>query len=292
MAKAKINVYQMVTDKIITALENGVIPWHKPWKTHLDNKSLAFNRVSKKPYSLLNQMLLNNGGEYATFKQWVELGGHIKQGAKSEFVVFWKLIEKIEKDEKTGEERKVTIPYLKYINVFHISCVEGVKPLNNGDIDTAELPPKGIEYADGIINEYVTREHITFNSVKCNEAYYSPLFDLVQVPCITQYDNVGEYYSTTFHELVHSTGHKSRLNRFKDNKSAGFGTQTYSKEELTAEIGSATILNMLNIENENTFNNSVAYIQNWLNVLRNDNKFIVSASGKAEKAVKLILNIE
>ena len=114
---------------------------------------------------------------------------------------------------------------------------------------------------------------------------------MVQVPCLSQYDNVGEYYSTVFHELTHSTGHKSRLNRFKDNKSARFGTQTYSKEELCAEIGSATILNMLNIESDNTFNNSVAYIQNWLKVLRNDNKFIVSASGKAEKAVKLILNL-
>ena len=288
----KVNVYQMVTDKIIKSLENGVIPWHRPWKTHLDNKSLAYNRISKKPYSLLNQMLLNNGGEYATFKQWVELGGHIKQGAKSEFVVFWKMLEKVEKDEKTGEEKKVTIPYLKYINVFHISCVEGVKPLDNGDIYTAALPPQGIEQADGIINEYVTREHITFNSVRCNEAYYSPLYDLVQVPCISQYDNVGEYYSTTFHELVHSTGHKSRLNRFKDNKSARFGTQTYSKEELCAEIGSATILNILNIESDNTFSNSVAYIQNWLKVLKNDNKFIVSASIKSEKAIKLILNIE
>lgn len=288
----KVNVYELVTNRIIEQLEKGVIPWRKPWKTHLDNKSLAYNRISKKQYSLLNQMLLSKGGEYATFKQWVDLGGRIKQGSKSEFVVFWKMLESVEKDDETGEERKITIPFLKYIRVFHISCVEGVQPLDNGDIDTTELPPKGIEYADGIINNYVEREHITFNSIKCNDAYYSPLYDRVQVPCISQYDNVNEYYSTTFHELVHSTGHKSRLNRFKDNKSARFGTQTYSKEELTAEIGSATILNMLGIENENTFNNSVSYIQNWLNVLRNDNKFIISASSRAEKAVKLIMNIE
>ena len=89
------SVYEMVTDRIIEQLENGVIPWEKPWT---GVRSGAFNRVSKKSYSLLNQMLLKNEGEYATFKQWTELGGKIRRGEKSEIIVFWKVLP-VEKTE-------------------------------------------------------------------------------------------------------------------------------------------------------------------------------------------------
>lgn len=114
----KNNVYQMVTDRIIKQMEQGIIPWHQPWTGVLEG---AFNRISKKPYSLLNQMLLEHKGEYATFKQWTELGGKIKKGAKAEIVVFWKLYPV--KDEVDGEEQVKNIPVLKYYNVFHISQV-------------------------------------------------------------------------------------------------------------------------------------------------------------------------
>ena len=98
-----------------------------------------------------------------------------------------------------------------------------------------------------------------------------------------------KYYSTTFHEITHSTGHKTRLDRLQTGQVAAFGSEEYSKEELVAEIGSATLMNLLGIETVKTFRNTAAYIQSWLNVLKNDNKFIVSASSKAEKAVNFIL---
>lgn len=274
------NVYQLVTDRIIEELEKGRIPWEKPWT---GVRSGAFNRISKKPYSLLNQMLLKHDGEYATFKQWSELGGKIRKGEKSEIVVFWKIFEKEEINDK-GEKEKVTIPLLKYINVFHISQVEGVEPLKQ---PFNEVTP--IEEADKIIIDYVTREHITFEEKASDKAFYSPSRDCVVVPMKEQYKHINEYYSTTFHELTHSTGHPSRLDRLKTGAVAAFGSETYSKEELVAEIGSATILNTLGIETAKTFRNSAAYIQNWLHVLQNDNKFIVSAASKAEKAVAYIL---
>ena len=112
------------------------------------------------------------------------------------------------------------------------------------------------------------------------------------VPLKEQYSNISEYYSTTFHELVHSSGSKNRLNRLETSNLASFGSETYSKEELVAEIGSASILNYLGIETKGTFQNSASYIESWLQVHRNDNKFIVSASSKAEKAVNYILGIE
>lgn len=282
----KINVYDMVTTRIIAELEDGVIPWEKPWT---GVRSGAYNRVSKRPYSLLNQMLLKHTGEYATYKQWQDLGGQVKKGEKSEIVVFWKIFETEETNKDTGEKETKKIPLLRYYNVFHISQVEGVEPLKPEQLND-EVEP--IEEADKIITDYITREHIEFTECRSNEAYYSPSSDRVVVPMKEQYKVINEYYSTTFHELTHSTGHKSRLNRLETGAVAAFGGTEYSKEELVAEIGSASLMNLLGIETVKTFRNSAAYIQSWLQVLRNDNKFIVSASSKAEKAVNYILAAE
>lgn len=281
MAAAKANVYEMVTARIIAELEKGVIPWEKPWT---GVRSGAYNRISKKPYSIINQMILKHTGEYATFKQWTDLGGHIRKGEKSEMVVFWKIFEKEETNKDTGEKEVRKIPMLRYYNVFHISQVDGVKPL---EIPFKEVEP--IENADKIIAEYVEREHIEFKELASNEAFYSPSSDRVVVPMKEQYKHINEYYSTTFHELTHSTGHKSRLDRLHSGADAAFGSETYSKEELVAEIGSASLMNLLGIETIKTFRNSAAYIQSWLKVLKSDNKFIVSASSKAEKAVNYII---
>lgn len=283
---AKTNVYEMVTERIIAELEKGVIPWEKPWT---GVRSGAYNRVSKRPYSLLNQMLLKHTGEYATYKQWQDLGGQVKKGEKSEIVVFWKIFEAEETNKDTGEKETKKIPLLRYYNVFHISQVEGVEPLKPEQLND-EVEP--IEEADKIITDYITREHIEFTECRSNEAYYSPSSDRVVVPMKEQYKVINEYYSTTFHELTHSTGHKNRLNRLQTGAVAAFGGTEYSKEELVAEIGSASLMNLLGIETVKTFRNSAAYIQSWLQVLRNDNKFIVSASSRAEKAVNYILAAE
>ena len=280
---AKANVYEMVTNRIIAELEKGKIPWEKPWA---GVRNGAYNRITKRPYSLLNQMLLQHSGEYATFKQWQDLGGHVRKGEKSEIVVFWKIFESKEANPDTGEIEIKKIPLLRYYNVFHISQVEGVEPLAPEQLND-EVEP--IEAGDKIITDYITREHLNFIECKSNKAYYSPTNDTVVVPLKEQYSMINEYYSTTYHELVHSSGHKTRLNRLQTGAVASFGSENYSKEELVAEIGSATLMSVAGIETSKTFRNSTAYIQNWLQVLRNDNKFIVSASSKAEKAVNYIL---
>ena len=280
---ASLNVYEMVTERIIKQLEQGTIPWQKPWT---GVRSGAFNRVSKKPYSLINQAILEKPGEYATFKQWKDLGGHIKKGAKAEMVVFWKIIDVEEKNDK-GEIEKKKLPLLRYYNVFHISQVEGVEPLKE-KLNT-EVEP--IEEADRIIKDYVDREHITFKECISDKAFYRPMTDTVVVPLKEQFKNTNSFYQVAFHEITHSTGAQKRLDR--DIKElAPFGSEIYSKEELVAELGSAFLINHLGIETEGTFQNSASYIESWLQVLRNDNKFIVSASSKAEKAVNYILGIE
>lgn len=277
----KKDVYEMVTDRIIEQLEQGVIPWQKPWGGVIDG---AYNRISKKPYSLLNQMLLQHSGEYATFKQWSELGGHIRKGEKSEIVVFWKL-QPYEDENADGEKIIKQIPLLRYYNVFHVSQVDGIEPK---ELDLNEFEP--IEEAERIKTEYMTREHLKILEKLTDKAFYSPAFDYIQVPCKEQYQDVEEFYSTLFHEMVHSTGHKTRLDREDVKDCMYFGSENYSKEELTAELGSAFLVNLLGIETKKSFRNSSAYIQGWLGRLRGDKKFIVSASSKAEKAVKYILN--
>ena len=125
-----------------------------------------------------------------------------------------------------------------------------------------------------------------------DKAYYSPTVDKIVLPIMEQFPQVAEYYSTAFHEAVHSTGHKSRLNRFTGEAAAAmFGSESYSKEELIAEIGSACIMHDIGIETTGTFRNSAAYIQNWLKVLKNDKRMIVAAASRADKAARLILNI-
>lgn len=280
---AKANVYDMVTNRIIAELEKGQIPWEKPWT---GVRSGAYNRITKRPYSLLNQMLLQHRGEYATFKQWQDLGGHIRKGEKSEIVCFWKILEQIDINEETGEKEIKKIPLLRYYNVFHISQVDGVEPLAPEQLNN-EVEP--IEAGDKIITDYIDREHLNFIECKSNKAYYSPSSDTVVVPLKEQCQLINEWYSIAFHEISHSSGHKSRLNRIQTGAISAFGSQDYSKEELVAELSSATLMSVAGLETPKTFRNSTAYIQNWLQVLRNDNKFIVSASSKAEKAVNYIL---
>lgn len=277
------SVYEMVTGRIIEQLENGVIPWQKPWT---GIRSGAYNRISKKSYSLLNQMLLKHDGEYATFKQWQDLGGHVRKGEKSEIVVFWK-IQPIEEVKEDGTKEVKQIPLLRYFNVFHISQVDGVEPLPADDLDDIEP----IEKAENILHDYWLREDITVEHMASDSAYYSPSRDLIHLPLFEQFKNANEYYSTAFHESVHSTMKESRCNRAEERKGklVAFGSNEYSKEELVAEIGSANLMNIIGIESQKSFRNNAAYIQNWLSVLKNDVKFIVSASSKAEKAAKYIL---
>lgn len=273
------DIYQEVTNRIISQLEKGVIPWQKPWVA----SGKAISHSTGKPYSLLNQMLLGRPGEYLTFKQCQQEGGKIKKGEKASMVVFWKWLDV--EDEETKEKEK--IPILRYYSVFHIDQCEGIEAKH-----TEELPcvAKPEEEAEKVIDGYITRCGVKLRHEKGDRAYYRPSVDTVTLPIIEQFKSVAEYYSTAFHELTHSTGHEKRLNRLS--KVACFGSEEYSKEELIAEIGSATLMTRTGFETESSFNNSVAYIQAWLKALKDDKRMIVSAAGKAEKAVKLIMDEE
>lgn len=283
-------VYQMVTDKIVEMMSKGIIPWHKPWSLAGSEEEVAINYVTRRPYSLVNQWLLMEPGEYLTFKQITALGGKVKKGAKSQFVVFFTHVPYKRVNEKTGEEEEKTYPYLKYYNVFHIKNTEGIESKINArpEADIKDVPM--CAEADSAIDLYVKSQNgLTFQNDKPSDgAYYSPSEDKVVVPMAGQYVDIAEYYSTTFHELTHSTMTESRLNRKQPGVSF-FGSTNYSREELVAEIGAAMCCSNFNLDLKKAFRNSVAYIQDWAKNLKDDPKAIVVAAGKAEKAARFIL---
>ena len=282
---ANINVYEMVTNRIIDELKNGIIPWKKPWYSTTG----AVSHVSGKSYSMLNQFLLGCSGEWLTYAQAKKEGGEVKKGEKSKFVVFWKFLEKKTGDlDEDGNEVIERIPFLRYINVFEVSQCEGIKRRFNKVKETNTKPD---EEAQKIFDAYVTREGITVDN-NGEQAYYRPSTDSICLPNINRFEKVAEYYSTAFHEAIHSTGSAKRLNREGVVSLTFFGSHDYSKEELIAELGASMTLNRIGMETEDSFKNNTAYIQNWLKTLASDPKFIVNASGKAEKAVKFLFGEE
>lgn len=278
---AKFDIYAVITERIMSELEKGNIPWEKPW---IAGGNLAVSHATGKPYSLLNQLILDRPGEYLTFSQVQAAGGRIKKGEKASMVVFWKWLKV--KDDETEEEKE--IPYLKYFNVFHIDQCEGVKAKHVKPVTLPATPAEADAAADAIVQDYITREGVKLQYVEGNRAFYRPSDDSVTIPERKQFCSTAEFYSTIFHELTHSTGHAKRLNRLS--KTACFGSENYSKEELVAEIGAAALINRVGLETASSFRNSAAYVQSWLKALKDDKRLIVSAAGKAEKAVKLILN--
>lgn len=268
-------VYEMITNSIIEKLEEGTIPWKKPF-----NQDIAYNWKTQKAYRGINNLLLD-GGEYATFKQIKEAGGTVKKGEKSHLVVFWKMVEK-EDEENPGE--MINIPVLRYYRVFRVgNQTKGIEEKQ----EHKAYNHNPIEEAENIIKNYKDKPKYTNVS---GGAWYKPLIDTVNVPSKMDFENIHHYYSVLFHESIHSTGHTTRLNREGITKTNKFGSIQYSKEELVAEIGASMLCGVCGINNE-TIDNNAAYIQNWLQKLKNDNTFVVSAAQKAQKASDYIQGI-
>lgn len=283
-------IYQMVTDRVIEKLKEGVCPWVKPWKG--GNEVLAMNAITKKPYSFLNQMLLGFDGQYLTFNQAKQLGGSVKKGSKSRTVVFWTTGYSTKTEDEEGNPVTVfheySRPVLKYYNVFEVGDIDGIdiKRVESEFIPSAVSP---IEEAERVIMEYSTRTNLIVERKYSGGACYRPSDDKVIIPIIQQYDHAEEFYSTAFHELIHSTGAKNRLERDLSGK---YGSSKYGREELIAEIGASFCLARLGMDAQKCFDNSVAYLQSWMEIIKADPKAIVIAAGKAEKAVNLIFQDE
>jgi len=250
----KIDVYQIITDRLIEIMENGIIPWRKPWNT--GHESGPLNLVSKKHYQGINVFLLSCYGTrfrppyWLTFKQAQNLGGSIKRGEKGVPVIFWKLYAKEDAQAENGTR---TIPVLRYYTVFNAEQCEGVAIPESEGSTWAEHDP--IEAAEAVI---LTMPHRPAVEIGGTRACYSPSRDLVRIPELFRYEHAEEYYCTFFHELAHSTGHETRLKREGVTGNHFFGDATYSREELVAEMAAAFLCGHTGIENV-TIQNSAAY---------------------------------
>jgi len=285
----KKDVYEIVTENIIKQLEKGTVPWKKPWS----EGGLPQNLVSRRHYRGINILLLGLLGYehnlFLTYKQLRDLGGEAKQGEKPHFAVYWNYADSKEKEpEAEGEEivetsgkRKRAV--LRYYSVLNIAQCSGIpdKWLPK------EREERTIPSCEDIVRDMPHCPRIQFKQQK---AYYNPLEDFVNMPKHKSFESDEAYYATLFHELMHSTGHHSRLNRKELLQMSEFGSDTYSLEELVAEIGTCYLLSFAGIQGQ--FQQSTGYIQGWLNKLRNDKRFILSAASQAQKAVDYILNIK
>ncbi len=286
------DLFQHITDRIISELEKGTVPWQKPWVS----SGSCVSHNDGRHYSLLNCMLLGEPGEYATFNQIVNTpGAKLKKGAKARKVVFWK---PMKRDKKTadgkiiiqsdGTPEQEVFFLLKYYNVFRIgSDTEGIS-LKYSEPVKMPCAAKADEKAQKILDNYIKGSGVKLVHQEGDRAFYTPSLDQLTLPLMDQFVSTAEYYGTAMHEATYSTGHVSRLDRL--DSTAFMGSETYSKEELVAELGSASLVNYCGLETEKSFRNSASYIASWLSVLKDDRKFIVSAAGKAEKAVELILS--
>jgi len=276
------NVFEIVTQTILDHLDKGVIPWKKPWNSNI---ILPRNLQTGKVYRGINVWLLL-ASSYAspywlTFNQIRERGGSVMKGEKSSIVVYWNFKEVDESNQDTGETEHKKIPFLKYYRVFNVQQCEGLAYPDQPEED--HLDP--IAEAERILAGYQGRPEIKHGFVK---ACYNPFEDLVKMPHKASFINLEEYYSTIYHELTHSTGHQSRLNREAMNKPAAFGSKTYAREELVAEMGAAYLCGISGIA-QATIENSAAYIKGWRDTISQDPKLVVMAAAMAQKAVHHIL---
>ena len=282
-------IYEEITNRILAEMEKGIIPWQRPWTSSTG----AVSHTSGRPYSLLNQMLINIGsdnpeihyGEYLTFNQAKAEGGKVRKGEKGKWIVFWKMYQK-EREKEDGTKTIDVIPCLKNYYVFEVSQCDNIERKHKPEERQA---PDPIAEAEQVVGTYFDRETCGLRICESNRAYYSPMEDIVNVPQISQFDAAAPYYSTLFHEMTHSTGHPTRLDRIQPGN-VHFGSEVYSKEELVAEMGAAFLLNRVGIDCQKAFRNSVAYLQSWSAKFREDARLFVTAAGKAEAAVNYILN--
>ena len=267
----KFNIYEQITERVCKMLEQGVAPWTKPWTV---NRGMPKNLISKKCYRGINTWLLHacqyESPFWLTMNQANELGARIRKGEKACPVVFWRQVDI--KDKETGEDTKV--PFMRFYYVWNTAQIDGLKNQPAIEAQPTTAPAQ-------VIAGYPNAPQIRHGMAA---AFYDPSQDFVGMPNPDNFTHEADYYATVFHELVHSTGHPSRLDRLTKGT---FGSESYSKEELTAEMGSAFLCGVAGVERQ--LEQSAAYLKGWMSALKQDNKLIIQAAAAAQKAADHIL---
>ncbi len=285
---AKSNILNNTAMALIKLMETEGMNWTKPWKTTTMNNGQPIS-IYKKEYNGINRWILGmemalNGYTspvFATFQKWKAVGAKIKKGATSHEVVFFKTLFKTQLDEK-GEEEQIKIPLMKTYRVFNADQVEGWEGnwLTEGEEQTQDW--SDVELADLIVeNSGAEIDHINQD-----KAFYMPSLDKIVMPKKEQFKDDSGYYGTMFHELVHWTGHSSRLDRKFGTRR---GNDNYAKEELVAELGAAMLSAIAKVDAEPRADHA-QYLNGWIKGLKDQPKMILTAASKAEKAAQFIID--
>jgi len=287
-AAARRDPYAEVTARIIAALERGTVPWRHPWRA----RGLR-NAVLNRPYRGINLLVLSlvsmeagyEDARWLTYRQAEQLGGHVRRGEHGTRVVLWKWLGREEDGndnvDSANEDRRGSFPLMRLYTVFNVAQCDG---LSLPDPD-AGVPFDPLTRAEEIVAGYADGPHVFHDGAS---AYYIPSRDEVHLPPMGAFRDADGYYATLFHELAHSTGHPSRVDREGYQESAPFGSQVYSREELIAEFAAAFLCQEAGID-PSRLDQSAAYIASWLKALENDRRLAVAAAGQAQRAVDHIL---
>jgi len=310
----KKDLYQEVTDRIIEALEKGTVPWRKPWKIDEKGQPVPFgipaNACSGNVYNGVNVLLLwlaqmekgYASSRWLTYRQARQAGGNVKKGEHATMVVWYKEFFK----ESKGDDGRVELdeegrPVLESFCVLKHHLVFNVEQCENlpddmaptgtmlESFDSPDENKENVDTHDRIVQMIQSLGVKVFNQ-RIDMAFYRPWTDEIVVPWSIFFDTESDYLSTVLHEMVHSTGHESRLNRIGiTSKERSFGDEVYAFEELIAEIGSAFACAALGVTGKLQHE---SYIDHWLNIMKADKKAIIKASKQARLASEFLFSLE
>ena len=287
------DVYTRITSKIIDSLEQGVRPWIKPWNAeHAAGRITRPLRHNGQPYSGINVLVLwisaveqgFTAPIWMTFKQALELNAHVRKGEKGSLVVYANAITKTEHDDTTGEDVEREIPFLKGYVVFNVEQIEGLPEIYHAKIEPKFSPIERIAHAESFFA--ATKAEIRYGG---NRAYYTMDADRIQMPPMEAFRDAESFSPTLGHECCHWTRHENRLERDFGRKT--WGDEGYAREELVAELGSAFLCADLELTPE-VRDDHASYIASWLEVLKNDRRYIVQAASYAQKAVDFLHSLQ
>ena len=297
------DIYLDVTQKIVAALDQGVIPWIKPWSPVHPGAYQPFpiNAITGRSYSGINIPLLwaearlkgYTQDRWLTFNQARKAGGHIRKDEHSTLAVLYKPMSREQQDEtgqpvldEQGNAKRVQFAILKTHCLFNIEQTEGVENLDTEVIASDDGSP--------LLNQDLAEQLLIDSCARIDhrpsdEAFYLPIADRIQLPTKPQFNSEGDYYATALHELTHWTGHHSRLKREGIVGQHHFGTTEYAFEELVAEMGAAFLCALTGIQGELRHE---GYIASWLKLLKDDKRAIFRASGHARDAADFLLELQ
>jgi antirestriction protein ArdC len=272
----KRDLFAEVSGRILAELEAGAAPWIKSWSA-TPGANTPCNAVTNRPYSGCNVVLLwiaQAAGyrvpRYLTFKQALDVGGHVRKGERGTRVYF---VKRLQVREKDADDATRIVPMLREYTVFNVDQCEN---LPERIVAPSAVKPRNSDERSAEIDEFLA---CTGASIReGSEAYYLPGADFISLPRFEAFKNAAHFYSTAFHEVAHWTGHKSRLARDLRHR---FGERAYAAEELIAELCSAFLCAEFSIDGDLRH---AGYIENWIGLLKSDTRAFFTACSKAQAA--------